>query len=505
MSSTDGGGPGSPTPPGPGPTPATDPAANPAAPQAAPLQTSGPQPIIVPETSGPQASAASSGPQPAASGPQPAASGPAASGPQPAAKPGTSGPQPRAKSDGGFSISDVIDQVPVKPFLERLKLSARRAFRLRIEPSEVLPSERETLLKATPPIVEPQLQAFLAWRRSVLFLVAVFLVPLTIIGLGDALRLGDVAWQVRMVKFAPAIAEGVFMGICWNQLRRWHEWRKQRRVLFIGWLIFLVTPFIVFVYPLRYIFEEVAKEMSTKEAWATMGIAGIPALKKAVQPFVFAMLAMLQLAPKVISLMPGLIRSSMVIKLLFPGSSAPGWLIATAAPLYALFVYVILIVPYQFTGSGWFMAGIVGVIFGQGMLCYTGFGLARPLEDADALIAIKRARKIYLFVMITSAVCIITALGGLAKLLHLRWTDVVTTILKFETNVLIITMVGADLVVTNLDRARKYGHGRDHIEELAEARIAAFVSLGGGSSETITPTPGKPRISGYKGDPPSGR
>ena len=62
------------------------------------------------------------------------------------------------------------------------------------------------------------------------------------------------------------------------------------------------------------------------------------------------MIAMLQLAPKVISLMPGLIRSSMVIKLLFPGSSAPGWLIVLCAPLYALIAYAILIIPYQFTG-----------------------------------------------------------------------------------------------------------------------------------------------------------
>ncbi|HVV84590.1 MAG TPA: hypothetical protein VHE35_16090 [Kofleriaceae bacterium] len=381
-----------------------------------------------------------------------------------------------APAEPGFSLSDVIEHVPVKPFVDRLKLSLRRAWRLRIEPSEVLASERETLLRATPPIVEPELQAFLAWRRSLLFMVAVFLVPLTVIGLGDAIRLGDVAWQVRMVKLGPALAEALFMGICWNQLRHWANWRRQRRVLFAGWLFFLLTPFIVFIYPLRWVFESIAKQLSTKEAWLAMGIDGV--YKKALQPFVFAMLAMLQLAPKVISLMPGLIRSSMVIKLLFPGSSAPGWLIAMAAPLYALFVYVILVVPYQFTGNGWFMAGILGVIVGQVMLCRAGFALARPLPEAEALVHIKRARKIYLAVMITSAVCIITALGGLTRLLHLRWTDVVTTILKFETNVLILTMIGADAVVTNLDRARQYAAGRDHMEDRDDARIAAFVSLG---------------------------
>ena len=48
-----------------------------------------------------------------------------------------------------------------------------------------------------------------------------------------------------------------------------------------------------------------------------------------------------------ISLMPGLIRASIVSKLLFPGTSAPGFLMILAAPLYALFAYVIILLPYQ--------------------------------------------------------------------------------------------------------------------------------------------------------------
>ena len=99
------------------------------------------------------------------------------------------------------------------------------------------------------------------------------------------------------------------------------------------------------------------------------------------------MIAMLQLAPKAISLMPGLIRASLVIKLLFPGSPAPGWLIVMAAPLYALLAYVILIIPYQFTGSGWFIAGVLGIVAGQAMLARSGFQLAQPLTEDEALVA----------------------------------------------------------------------------------------------------------------------
>jgi hypothetical protein len=328
---------------------------------------------------------------------------------------------------------------------------------------------------ASPPIVDPNLQAFLAWRRSVLFLVAVALVPLSVFALIDVALLPDrVHPAIRFVKLAPALAETLFCLICWASLRRWASWRTQRRWLFWGWLLFLLIPFVVFVYPLRTVFEETARSLRT-ETMIALGFEGT--YKRVLAPFTFAMLAMLQLAPKAVSLMPGLIRSSLVIKLLFPGSSAPGWLIVMTAPLYALIAYTVLIIPYQFTGSGWFIAGVLGVVIGQGMLARAGYALARPLTEPEALVHIKRVRAWYTTVMLLSAGLIVVALSALVWQMNLQWTDVVTAVLKFEANVLMITLIGADLVVTNLDRARGMTAGRVHTEEQSELKIAAFVGL----------------------------
>jgi hypothetical protein len=387
---------------------------------------------------------------------------------------------PFGEAPPGASFDSI--EAPGSKFIAFLKISAKRAFRLRIEPTEVLPSERRTLENSSPPILDRNLQAFLAWRRSVLFLVAVALIPLTVIGLIDALQSRKFT-PIFFVRGAPAVAEGIFAWVCWSQLKKWSSWRQQRRKLFYGWLLFLLVPFVVFVYPLRTIFEDLGG--SSKEKLLALGVEG--AYRQAVMPFVFAMLAMLQLAPKAISLMPGLIRASLVIKLLFPGSSAPGWLMAMAAPLYALLAYVILIIPYQFTGSGWFIAGVIGIVVAQSWLARSGFGLARPMDEHEALAAIKRVRKVYLATMISSGILIIVALGSLVAKLNLRPTDVITAIMKFETNVLILTMIGADLVVTNLDRARGYTAGRGHVEEQTEVKIAAFVSLDAPSSP---PPPG---------------
>src|SRR3954464_1429587 len=57
-------------------------------------------------------------------------------------------------------IAEVVGEVPGR-FLGFLKLSAKRAFRIGIEPTEVLPDERQMLAAANPPVTEANLQAFL--------------------------------------------------------------------------------------------------------------------------------------------------------------------------------------------------------------------------------------------------------------------------------------------------------------------------------------------------------
>ena len=371
-------------------------------------------------------------------------------------------------------IAEVVGEVPGR-FVGFLKISTKRAFRLRIEPTEVLPDERAMLAAANPPITEMNQQAFLAWRRSVLFLVATILTVLSIMGLIDSFFVGRyVTSPVRFVKLLPTLAEVAFCLICWFSLKYWTAWRKQRKWLLFGWLLFILTPFVVFMYPLRSIVEHTYRGMSILQL-RELGWYGT--YNRALAPFAFAMIAMLQLAPKVISLMPGLIRSSMVVKLLFPGSTGPGWLIVFCAPLYGLIAYAILVIPYQFTGEPWFMFGVFLIMVAQVAVMRSGFALARPNTEEEALRHIKIIRKFYLFLLITAAISIIGGLGLLVKLLNMKWTSVITTVLKFESNVMILTTIGADLVMTNLDRARHYTAGREHIEAETEKKIAAFVGL----------------------------
>jgi uncharacterized protein (DUF1697 family) len=191
-------------------------------------------------------------------------------------------------------IAEVFEEVPGK-FIDSLKMATKRAFRLRIEPSEITVKERAALTAANPPIVDENLQAFLAWRRSVLFLVATFLLVLSVIGLVDGLIGSKVPGAIRFVKLTPALAETAFCAICWLALRNWTDWRKQRRWLFFGWALFMLSPFVVFVYPLKLAVLDATRAM-TIEQMRELGYYGV--YNRVVAPFVFAMIAMLQLAQR---------------------------------------------------------------------------------------------------------------------------------------------------------------------------------------------------------------
>jgi hypothetical protein len=165
----------------------------------------------------------------------------------------------------------------------------------------------------------------------------------------------------------------------------------------------------------------------------------------------------------------------MVSKLLFPGSPAPGWLVVVGAPIYALLVYVVFIVPYQLTGSGYFVLALVGIIGAQFLLSRSGFHLARPSTQLDALSLIARVRTGYLAALGFGAVFAIIALSRMAAIIHLDGLSVLNALLSFETNVLVLTLIGADLVISNMEGARTISVDAHAAIAETQQRLSTFV------------------------------
>jgi hypothetical protein len=323
---------------------------------------------------------------------------------------------------------------------------------------------------------DPDQQAFLAWRRSVLLLVAMMFVPLTVFRFIEAFDGPPLPTMARIFTLLPALAEGAFCVIMFDQLKNWAQWKKQRRILFIAWAIYFVAPFIVYVYPFRSAFDEHLAGFSLPE----IGGVKLQVSRSTVHMMVglaAAVQAMLALGPKVISLMPGMIRASIVTKLLFPGTTAPGWLMMLAAPFYALFAYIIVLFPYQITGSWEFMVGNLGVLAAQVFIGVSGRRLTVPLSAIESHHRIHRSWLAYIGILVVSAGFMVYGLYDFVSELHLGTVRVVTGVLAFISNVLLDTLIGTDAIVSAMSYFRRRGDVDPRHEQLtqeAEAKLDVF-------------------------------
>ena len=358
-----------------------------------------------------------------------------------------------------------------------LLISLKRAFRLEINPNEVLVSERQALAASAAHVTDPEHQAFLAWRRSVLLDRRAGVHPAH--GACASARPSMDPRSpsgARAAMMMPAFAEGLFCLIAFWQLGHWTRWAKQRRILLIAWAIYFVAPFVVYLYA----FHDAYDTTRELKAAASFGELHLNAKRKHLHlavGLVFGVKAMLALAPKAISLMPGVIRASIVSKLLFPGTSAPGFLMVLAAPLYALFAYVIILLPYQITGSTYFVIGVIGVMSAQIFIALSGRRLTMPLSHDEARKRVHRYWLAYIGLLVLSAGTMVAGVFDFVRKLDFGWFSVGTTILSFMANVLVLTLIGTDTIIANLHRLaerRKADEQHLHLREESEQKLRQF-------------------------------
>ncbi|MCE9573915.1 MAG: hypothetical protein K8W52_12270, partial [Deltaproteobacteria bacterium] len=359
-----------------------------------------------------------------------------------------------------------------------LMVSLRRAFRLQIRTGEVMPSERATLTAEAKHITDPEHQAFLAWRRSVLLLVAIIFIPLTVFRFIEAFEGPSLPRNARIFVLLPAFAEAMFCLVAFDQINNWTRWQHQRRIIFFAWTLYFFAPFLVYLYPFRSAFDgtiAAAKEAAT--ALTGMKIRTTNDQQHMLVGMLFGVQALLALGPKVISLMPGLIRASIVTKLLFPGTTAPGWLMMLAAPFYALFAYIIVLMPYQITGSWEFLVGNAGILGAQVFIGASGQRLTMPLTTEESHQRIHKAWLWYIGTLVISAGFMIYGLSDFIAQLHIGPVRIITGVLSFAGNVLVLTLIGTDAIVASMEMLRRKVEpdpAREALLDEAERKLTEF-------------------------------
>ena len=371
-----------------------------------------------------------------------------------------------------------VTKAPAETFSRHfLGISVRRAFRLHIKTDEVLPSERAHLEAQAQHIRDPDQQAFLAWRRSVLLLIAIMFVPLTVSRFLESFEGPPLPPVGRAFMLLPAFAEAAFCVVAFHQLKNWAQWKKQRRIMLIAWALYFVAPFVLYLYPFRSAFDHT---YYAAKAAIQFTLPGVNVNRNTLHMMVgmaFGMKAMMLLGPKIISLMPGMIRASIVTKAQFPGTTAPGWLMMLAAPLYALFAYIIVLLPYQITGSWEFLVGNAGILVAQVFIGISGRRLTVPLTAKESHDRIHKSWMAYIAILVVSAVFMVYGLADFIRELHLGMVSVVTTVLGVASNVLLDTLIGTDAIIAAMAHFRRRetpDPQHEHLLREAEVKLETF-------------------------------
>lgn len=255
------------------------------------------------------------------------------------------------------------------PFVHRMKVLLLRAFHSDLEPIEVLPDEVGPLSRDNVHGGSEPLRRVLLWRRGALLIALLFQIPPLIVRfIKAAIALGDNGQDTGSgIEFFLVLLElGVLFAI-FAAMRSWARWNRSRRVLLWTWAVSFVAPFLFALVPLRGVYAPQAE-----------GIQGL---------FVgalFGVVVFMQLAPKVLALVPGILRAAIVSKAAFPMSAMPGRIIQVAAPFDSLLMFVVIVVPYQMTGGGWMVPAIILLTLAPIFFYVGGKRLAKPhtLEEA---------------------------------------------------------------------------------------------------------------------------
>lgn len=316
----------------------------------------------------------------------------------------------------------------------------KRAFSVSLDPGHILADERSALEVEGVHAGSDVLKRLLLWRRAALFVSLCFLGPailLQIINTFVAMGKDGVTGEIAGLQFFGVLGN-VALGLAvFSAFRRWDRWQSSRRVLFWTWIVAFTIPFLTSLVPASSLYKQF---IGSRDAELMFGLVG-------------ALNAVMALAPKALSLVPGLLRAAMVTKALFPGSSAPGWLILMGTPFYMLLVFIVLLMPYQLAGGGLLALAIFAFLGAPIFLIRAGRKLAQPSETEDALAIMKHTKVASLILNGAGALFLIIGLIDAINMLKLNVLDGFIPLVNVVANIFVLSVIGVDATVSALMRA----------------------------------------------------
>lgn len=247
----------------------------------------------------------------------------------------------------------------------------------------VVPSPSELARLEAAGVKDPAAQRYAAWRRSLLLVALVPTLAVLLLhaadqaeeGLGALAPLGvamEGAWWVA----ALALATGGLVGV-----RAWTRPGAGACLLRCGWIGAFLFPIVYAILPDGAVYG-VDTHASTTSVDPE---ARLEVLVELVLNVLRSSGPILLLLPGVMSVIPGAVNGCLRIKSLLPAAQLPGWLLVSAAPMFLLLWFVLLVLVNQPLQSPLFVAGVV--LWAGSPIVFTlrnRIFVQSQLSDADA-------------------------------------------------------------------------------------------------------------------------
>jgi hypothetical protein len=362
------------------------------------------------------------------------------------------------------------------------KLCVTRTFTANFQKGGATERERRALESAATPVVNPLAQSYAVWRRATLWVAAASLVGLSLIELFSHTSFETTLEESNQQQFAQALGESnlktidsllvIMMLSTWAAAAlavvaalRWSDLKRSRRFARLGWLFLFITPLVLSAIPVTSLLD--LDHIPSEQRATVTSIVGV----------LFGLGFFVTIAPKALSLFPGIIRSSMTLKTLLPESAVPGWASVLVAPLYAIFLLVVLTLLIQSGGSLLLLAGILCLMAAPAVYLWHAKDVLRPHtpEEANKIVGRRRSQ------------AMLFNLGGFALIgiyildsAMFDFWDLLKLVFSIEGSVWLLCVISSDLLLallrTGHEQSRDF-HGSELYRSLDE-KFAGLKKLG---------------------------
>lgn len=400
-----------------------------------------------------------------------------------------------SESDASTSSSPSESRI-----LQEARLALFRAARSDFGQTPATDAERKRLLKATPPIEEAIAQDYAGWRKSILYLASAFFIVAALFHVinyqsvessaVDGLRQSqphlteEQAQQQVRQQFGASNLETLDLVPLLSLLallaatiitvlagRAWSDVRRSRRLARRAWYLLIGVPLVLAIIPWSRLLD--FSHMTQEQAKGLGLLLGL----------MMGMQMIMLLGPKLLAILPGILRSSLTLKTLLPETSLPGWMAACVAPFYVMLLVLVTAPLNQWHGGPLLLFGLVALILGGLIYLRHIRSLVRPSDREAASRSVARVRVQALFF---NAIGLLLLTVFLLQLDVIEWNAALSFLATAGGSLFLMTVVACDLLLAVMDIS--FEQGRLLFESDASKTLSKRLSALGASGLTALRT-----------------